>query len=397
MASVIAKPAGELIQERALAGSLRLPVTAWVVSRLAVLLIGYLAVPLLPFWSTPPPYHLFGTENILLDVFASRWDTGFYLSIADEGYTLGGTGFPSVPFFPLYPLLIRALSVITGSTAAAGLILSNLFLLGAAVLVHAYGRLSWDQGVADRAVWYLMLFPVSFFGSTVYSESLFLFLAAATFYLAQRSAWESAGLTALLAALTRLVGILLAPVLLLLWWQGRRDPDPAQRPSRAWLLVAAAPPVGTLAYMAYLQVAFGDGLAFVHASAAWAREPRPIWELLATLLRAPAGGWPAAIAAGQIPASDLFDVAMLLLFFVGGLILLRRRPAEAAFVLLGVLVAANSGLLMSQRRYMWVLFPLFYLLGDWGRRPAVDRTITLLFAAGLALFTAMFAKGFWVA
>jgi len=63
---------------------------------------------------------------------------------------------------------------------------------------------------------------------------------------------------------------------------------------------------------------------------------------------------------------------------------------------LGVSLSFGSGLLMSQRRYMWVLFPAFVLLGAWGRRPWVDRTISYASVLGLALCTALFANGYWV-
>ena len=56
----------------------------------------------------------------------------------------------------------------------------------------------------------------------------------------------------------------------------------------------------------------------------------------------------------------------------------------------------SSGLLMSQRRYMWVLFPAFILLARWGEYRWVDRTITAFSLMGLALFTAMFANWYWV-
>ena len=65
-------------------------------------------------------------------------------------------------------------------------------------------------------------------------------------------------------------------------------------------------------------------------------------------------------------------------------------------MLLGAIIPFSSGLLMSQRRYMWVLFPAFILLARWGKRPWLDRAITALFLLGLALFTALFANGYWV-
>lgn len=87
----------------------------------------------------------------------------------------------------------------------------------------------------------------------------------------------------------------------------------------------------------------------------------------------------------------------MLLFLAFALILLYRRQwGEGAFVLVGVLIPFSSGLLMSQRRYMWVLFPAFILLARWGANPWIDRLITTLSLIGLTLFTALFVNGYWV-
>ena len=85
-------------------------------------------------------------------------------------------------------------------------------------------------------------------------------------------------------------------------------------------------------------------------------------------------------------------------FLILGLVLLAKgRYAEAAFVLLGVVIPFSSGLLMSQRRYMWVLFPAFILLAEWGEHPWVDKVVTAVSLPLLALFTALYANGYWVA
>lgn len=70
---------------------------------------------------------------------------------------------------------------------------------------------------------------------------------------------------------------------------------------------------------------------------------------------------------------------------------------EGAVAIVGALVPLSSGLLMSQRRYMWVLFPVFILLARWGDRPWVDHLVTTLSLLGLGLYTALFANGYWVA
>ena len=113
-----------------------LPVLVFTTTRLGIFLVAYLGAGLLADSPFVPPYHLRGTENVLLDVFGSRWDTGFYVSIAEEGYRYQGVPLPSVAFFPLYPLLMRALAAVVGDALVAGLIISNVALLLATMLLY---------------------------------------------------------------------------------------------------------------------------------------------------------------------------------------------------------------------------------------------------------------------
>jgi Gpi18-like mannosyltransferase len=84
----------------------------------------------------------------LLDVFGSRWDTGFYLSIADEGYRYQGVDLPSVAFFPLLPLLIRAVTPLTGDSLTAGLLVTNLALLAAVIFLYRLVEMEWGRETA---------------------------------------------------------------------------------------------------------------------------------------------------------------------------------------------------------------------------------------------------------
>jgi hypothetical protein len=119
--------------------------------------------------------------------------------------------------------------------------------------------------------------------------------------------------------------------------------------------------------------------------------------MLSDLFQAPQAGWLSGLLAGQVHLDNWTDFLFVLAFLGMGLVLLyQRRWSESIFVLLGVLIPLNSGLLMSQRRYMWVLFPAFILLARWGKHHWVDRAITLLFISGLALYTALFANWYWV-
>ncbi|MCA9971433.1 MAG: hypothetical protein KC425_14505 [Anaerolineales bacterium] len=381
-----------------------LPVTLFVATRVGIALVAYLAVPLIAESASPPPYHLRGTDNVLLDVFGSRWDTGFYVSIVEEGYVYEADPFPSVPFFPLLPLLMRAALPLTGDAVVAGILVSNLALLLAAILFYHLVLAGWGTAVADRAVWYLLIFPSAFFGSAIYTESLFLLTAIGALYSARRGRWWLAGLFGMAAALTRLVGIIVLPMLLAEWLlqRGGRGlgvgiPTGRERPSWRALPSLGLIPLGTLSYMAYLWQRFGDPLGFVTGSAAWERVPQSPLLTIGELLTPPAEGWWAALLAGRLNLNDWIDLLLVLGFLAAGFVLLyRHRWSEGIFVWLGVFIPFSSGLLMSQRRYMWVLFPVFILLAQWGRRPWVDRLVTAVSLSLLALFTALFANGYWV-
>lgn len=363
------------------------PCALFLLSRAAIVLIAYVAAIVLPI--DPNAYHLRGTDNLLLDVFGSRWDTGFYVSIAENGYQPNLQPFPNTPFFPLLPLLMKTLMV--GDAVVSGIIIVNVALLIAVICFYQLVKDEWGAAIATRAVWYLLIFPTSFFGSAIYTESLFLATVIGALLAARRGHWWLAGILGALTAATRLVGIIVLPMLFFEWLINSR--------ARHWSTVIAIglPVLGTGSFMAYLWQAFGDPIAFIHASAEWGRIPQSPAVTIQRLLEHPIEGWGNAISAGTININDWIDLAMVLVFLIAGFVLLyEHRWSEGIFVWLGVLIPFSSGLLMSQRRYVWVLFPVFILLARLGVKRWVDQVIVVLSLCALALNVASFASGVWV-
>ena len=371
------------------------PLLIFAITRLGIFLVAYVSAPLIAD-SQVPPYHI-KPDNLLLDVFGSRWDTGFYLSIADEGYKYEDVQFPSVAFFPLFPLFIRLLTVFLSDSLISGVLIANLALALAVILFYRLIALEADERIATRAVWYLLIFPTSFFGSAIYTESLFLLFTIGAFFFYRKRFWESSAMFAFFAGLTRLMGLILAPALLVEWFTTKfSEPD---RGRRKWLglLPVIAVPVGTLSYMLYLEIKFKDALGFMTASAAWERGPSSPLATMVNLLQRPGEGWLRALLAGRIQTDNWMDFLFIVLFlFFGVALLIQRRWSEAVFVLLGVFIPFSSGLLMSQRRYMWILFPAFSLLARWGENAWIDRLVTAFSLVGLGIYTAMFANWYWV-
>lgn len=146
-------------------------------------------------------------------LLTARWDSLWYTRVAEFGYGYevrlpNGDVHSNLAFFPLLPWLERLLASVSPlSYADAGFAVSALASLAAAWGVFAvadqvYGR---RVGVCAALLWAVL--PVGIVQSMAYSESLFTALAAWSLYAVLTGRWLTAGTLALLAGLTRPVGL----------------------------------------------------------------------------------------------------------------------------------------------------------------------------------------------
>jgi len=119
----------------------------------------------------------------------------------------------SLAFYPLFPWLLRLVAYISGSYLAAGLIVSGIASVAAAVLLRRLVQLDYDSAVALRSVWFFLIFPTGYFLHVGYSESLFLALAFGSVLAARVDRWRLAALLAAFCWLTRATGAVLVPTL----------------------------------------------------------------------------------------------------------------------------------------------------------------------------------------
>ena len=115
--------------------------------------------------------------------------------------------------------------------------------LVALYLLHRLTELELGRDAADNAVLLLALFPMSFFFSAIYSESLFLALTVGCVYAARRGRWWRAAAVGGLASATRSQGVLRA-VPLAIMLSGAR---PACRACAARAAALLLVPVGLVA------------------------------------------------------------------------------------------------------------------------------------------------------
>ncbi|MDQ3675581.1 MAG: hypothetical protein M3401_02075 [Actinomycetota bacterium] len=356
----------------------------------------------------------FGHGGDVLAAPFARWDSKWYLEIAAGGYGEGSRE----AFFPLYPMLIGLAGAVFGSALIGGVLVSTVCLGAALVLLHRLVALDHDRAVARNAVLVTALFPMAFFFSAVYSESLFAMLSIGAVYAARRERWARAGALGALAATTRSAGVLLViPLALIyLWGAAPVRPRARRRLGRDALWLALVP-LGLAAYCAFLALDGNDALAPFQAQEQWFRSfAGPFvgaWDGIVAAVQGTRQLLSGArepvffTAAGDDPfivARHNIELALWLVLAVPAVIgVLRRLPAAyGAYVVAALALPLSYPVgpqpLMSLPRFLAVLFPLAIWLALWMTgRMWRERLVLGAFAGGLVVYTAVFATWHWVA
>jgi len=339
-------------------------------------------------WGSPLPEAWTASGRPWIDMWA-RWDSSWYLSIATSGYEYLAGQPSNVGHFPLYPLLIRTLSISSQDLAVLvviGWIIANTATLVAFYLLYRLILLDDGPDVGRRTIWLLAFFPTSFYLSTVYSEGLFLALTVAAFYAARRRRWLAAGLLGGLSALTRSIGVFLVLPLAWEWYQ--------QRPRR-WS--AALPllliPLGLVTHMIYLGFRFGDPLIYSSAQTNWGRSTS-----LSVAIEHINGLMADPVSFLRGRGVTTYEVLFLLLAMLLLIVVLRKqRLSYGIFAGYAIAIPLTSFLTAGIPRYMIVAFPLFIALAQIVSRPILFRLILIAAAILQIILVVRWTLGYWLA
>ncbi len=283
-----AGPAAAGVLHRTSARVLRWPawqqvLAAYAVSRLAVTLVIVAAAR----WAQNPA----GVGDLNPDYWdlVVIWDGQWYRQIAERGYPdglplndLGQVDYNSWAFFPLFPMLVRAVMV-TGLPFSVAVSVLNL-LVGAAAAValwHLFvarpegapvGRTRRRLAVAAVGIWCLL--PPAAILQVAYTEALAALLLATSLLLLVRRRYLWAVPVVLALGLTRAVA---APLLVVVAWHALtrwRSPGAVSR--REWWGLAGlgvSTAVSAVAWPVVVGVATGIPTAFLQTQAVWGQAP----------------------------------------------------------------------------------------------------------------------------
>ncbi|MEN9390704.1 MAG: hypothetical protein RL017_1, partial [Pseudomonadota bacterium] len=145
-----------------------------------------------------------------------KWDCQWYLTIINNGYDLHTRTYPRLwhglanwAFFPLYPYLVKIISVASGvKPLIVGVILNHFIVLFALIVFYLYLKLFVDEFNSRFGVILLAFSPFSVYFSSLYTEALFLLLSLLSFYLMRTHRYVLAAICGGFLSATRPLGVM---------------------------------------------------------------------------------------------------------------------------------------------------------------------------------------------
>lgn len=347
------------------------------------------------FSATPIPAAMRGLDLGALARAWARWDSGWYLSIASNGYSYSSGSQGPVAFFPGYPLAIRVVGNLGVDLVSSGFLVTLCCGILACWVFVRWAATQVSSAVAVHAAMLLVLYPFAFYlYGAVYSDALLLALVTGAFLCLEQDALLPATLLGAAATFTRPVAPAVVLGLLVRQLERRRRQG---APLRTWDFLPVLALAGLGLYMFFLGQRFGDPLAFLHVQSAAGWDQPPGWQTWLKLT------WFHVLFPRVAPLVAIRLIGHALVA-IGALALVpatRRRLGWGYAVYAAVAVGLptlSSKDFMGLGRYVLSAFPLFLTLALLLRdNPRVFRLCILTSAVILVVLTLAWGAGGYVA
>jgi Gpi18-like mannosyltransferase len=318
----------------------------------------------------------------------TRWDTIHYLNIARNGYGAADPDRILLAFFPLYPWATRVVALVVGNYLISGLLVSTLASMAAGLLLFRLVRQDFPTRVAERAVWFLFIFPTSYFLHFAYAESLFIALTLGSLLAARQRYWMVAGMLGALACSARLTGLVL---LLVLAAEAISEYRLERRFVWRWLWIALVP-AGFGCYLLVNASVAGDPFAFLAIQKDhWYKSPAPPWTGIQQTIDSIS--WRPASDAQMLGTQEFVFIVLGLVCTIWSWA--KLRISYSVWMTVNWLIFTSTSFVYSVPRYTLTLFPIFILFAEASRKRLWGSVITVWSLIFLALFSTIFVCGYW--
>ena len=325
----------------------------------------------------------------LITQVLTSWDGAWYYRIVRDWYP---TMIPvdvtyddmeaRAAFFPVFPMLVRAVdAVLPGGDVFAGILLN--FVLGATA-IYLVGLLTRDlfgQRIAYRAMILMCFFPGSMALSLTYSEATLITVAAGCLLMLHRHQWLAAGVLAAIGSGTRPNGVGLIAACAVAALLAIKD-------DRDWkaLVAPVLAPIGFVSFQLYLYDRTGEW--------AWFRVQTEAWDEGTSFgLTAVKNTLEAFIRPLSSPTDTITALSVMAMFALLVVLWKRRLPwPMVAFTLVVLALMVLPSTVTARPRFLYTAFPLFISAAAWWpdeHDEAWGLTIAMS-AAGLVALTGLY-------
>ena len=384
----------------------------WALTTTLALRIGISAI-LAAGWTAIRPFISASLDqlgiNPLFPVSYSKWGEAFlgiwnrydgyrYFLLAYSGYQ-DPTNIANTVFYPLYPMILRGLWKLTGfDLIAISLFVSTVTAFFAFFMLYLTVDDIYGEKAAKYTVVCLAVYPTSLFLVGPYTESLFIALTLAAFYMARKDHWLLAGLAGALASLTRGPGVFTAFALAWMAIRNWRQMQFTWTPKVLHMAVGvAAPGLAGIGFMLWRQWMGFPSTSEILAEHFGVRLVNPISGLYNGLRMMFIN-----------PTVTIVLEGLTAILWISLLILIIRKwkqfPVEwiIYYGLNLLMVTSKVTTIISPQqsigRYILILFPGFVYLGTWlsGLQPRKRFAYIVVSSALLVTVCALYVIGFFV-
>jgi len=317
----------------------------------------------------------------------NRWDALNYQKLAQFGYSATGDLQPLLVFYPLFPWSVRLLAFVIRDYLVSAFIVSTIASLVAAIVLLRLVELDYSRQLAQRAVWFLFIFPTSYFLHIGYTESLFLMLALSSVYSARKQRWLAAAIFGALTCMTRANGLVLLPVLVM---EAAQQYRATRRWRWQWLYILLAA-CGFGGYLLLNKYVTGNAFAFTSL----------MQQFFGKSLSTPLHGIDNALGSmTRSPTEAEMVGTQEVVFILLGLVCtvvswFKLRPTYSVWMTGNWLIFVSVSFVLSVPRYTLTMFPIFILFAMLAAKRIWLALITLWSILYLSFFASTFVWGHW--
>lgn len=308
-----------------------------------------------------------------------RWDGPHYIDIAQNGYQSFGDQSLWIVFYPLYPFLIKLSNFLINDLAVSSVLVSFIFSFSASILLFELTLLDFSKKTATLAVWFLNIYPTSYFLQASYTESLFLTMSLASIYFVRKNQLVISAVAGLSSSLTRINGMLLIPLILM-----------ETKKLTKSLPVIALILTGFVIYLMINYFYFGDLFYYIKPlTSFWYKHFDWPWNGIFNGLQSIQN------YTDEVLVTYFFEfVSIIFILILTIFVYLQIRKSYAIYMLTNLVLFTSTSFILSTPRYSIILFPIFIALAKIPNKKILI-LISFSFIFLLIYFTLLYTQGKW--